>query len=1226
MNPLQTRLAVLRRRLRLVVSFRVACWVVTLVLAAGLLAGWLDWRLHLPALVRAAFLAATLAGAGALLIRFLVRPLATRCDDLSLALRVEALYPWLKDALASSVQFLEPPRQAEHLSSADLRRRTVEATLGQVRELDFAPVVSTRGLRRAGLCAAATGACALGLLLLRPGTAWTALERLANPFGARPWPLETQLDVQAADRVARGDPFEVRGAVWGVLPLQATVEYDGISPARQTCPVLADKDGRSGSLVARRERVDHSFRFRVRANDAVSTWREVAVLPPPALAPLEGRPSPLVSLRYPAYTDLPAQDLPDGSGNVEAVAGTLVRFRAATDRPVARAWIEYRPEPPQLRAAACLAPVAADSPLGLAAACAGGQTVLDNVPVRIGADGRGLRAEFVPRVSGMYAVCFEDASGLGGTRLFDLRVFADPAPAVTLERPSRGRDSLDVLPDAEVTVQVVADDPQFGLRSVWLEYRCRKGDLPRGIPLSNTPAAAGAANPKPPRLQIGRRLALGGLRHLDGAPLREGDVVTLQALADDFDDVAVDKLPGHSHEVELRVISRSALEILLNEAQSLVQQELVRVRKLQQEALRHVTGAEQQWRDTGRLRERDLDTLMQAEQLQQQVRGRIGNPQEGLRADVSRILQTLRDNRVRPSGTHDRMATVAAELERLALNDLESIEPRLTGARKEQETAARPRKPAAGEKGLLGEARRHQEEVENTLGELLKLLEPWGSVNEVKGEARSLLQQQRRAAEETRKLDKETTRGQDRQQLEADDQAALDRAAAAQKKLAERTAELLGKMERVGQDRQAKDAATAQALKDAAARGRREDVAAHMQNAAQSLRANQLGEAAQAQQKATQALQQVVQALEESRENELDQLRKKLKEVEDRMADLAGRQEGLRRKAQQAARIADPEERRRELQRLSREQGQLRQEAAQLVRELTRLRAERAGQALREAGGRMEQAARQLTRGEEPDQPQEEALQRLNDARRTVAREQQAAQDELAREKLAKVTDEVKRLKERQEAALAEAARLRTEALQKKGWDRGLLFSLTSLAEAQKDLGQDAEGLAKGRLAPAQVFARILARSADAMKQAAEQLQDEREQAVENPEEPKRDGPATQSQRAALHRLGQLLEAMKPERGAAARATPPQEGKSRPGQAGPRESDGLGDLAQLKALRLLQQDVNERTVQFDKAHPDAAKLTAQDRRQLEALRDEQSEIAGLLDELTKPANAEGSLR
>src|SRR6202011_1930537 len=126
-------------------------------------------------------------------------------------------------------------------------------------------------------------------------------------------------------------------------------------------------------------------------------------------------------------------------------------------------------------------------------------------------------------------------------------------------------------------------------------------------------------------------------------------------------------------------------------------------------------------------------------------------------------------------------------------------------ARNDNELPGDHPKPSAKDKGPIGEARQHQEEVENTLNNLLKLLEPWGSINEVKGEAKAVLDEQRRLGEQTKDLAKQDTLGQQRDALTPDQKAALDQAAELQGRLGERTQQLLEKMTRFAQDQQAKD-------------------------------------------------------------------------------------------------------------------------------------------------------------------------------------------------------------------------------------------------------------------------------------------------------------------------------------------------------------------------------------------------------------------------------------
>ena len=208
---LRQRLAALRRRLRLVASVRGTGLLLTVVLATILVAGLLDWRWHLPALVRAVVLVGTLVAGIFIAFRYLYRPLSAPNDDLSLALRVEEEYPALNDALASTVQFLErgsPPDS----SSAVLEREAVKRTLGQMLGCDFAKVVNKRGLVWASALGSVFTLLALTLMMLAPALASTAFLRLANPFGDIDWPKKTQLEIeQPRLRIGRNEAFEVRG-------------------------------------------------------------------------------------------------------------------------------------------------------------------------------------------------------------------------------------------------------------------------------------------------------------------------------------------------------------------------------------------------------------------------------------------------------------------------------------------------------------------------------------------------------------------------------------------------------------------------------------------------------------------------------------------------------------------------------------------------------------------------------------------------------------------------------------------------------------------------------------------------------------------------------------------------------------------------------------------------------------------------------------------------------
>jgi hypothetical protein len=1171
--------------------------------------------------------------------RYLICPLQAPADDLSLALRIESEFPSLKDALASTVQFLE--QSDVTADSPELRHQVVQNTLRRVAGVEFTRVIATRGLPLGAISIFAAALLMSAAFFHFPAEAWTALERLVNPFGDRDWPRQTQIDLQYPSRIAKGEPFEVHAELYGVIPGHGTVEFEGLTPGNQISHVTIGTQPNWGTLVVRRERVEKSFRFQVRAHDALSGWRDVTVLPPPMLVPLRGRPSPQVHLRFPSYTDLPEQDLPDGTGNIEAVAGTQVTLSAALDRSVANAWIEFRPDQPLIRTAAFLGPMGLTHPLPFLASFVGGQSVWSQHPIPLDPTGTILNVGFRPAITGTYALRFVDATGLTNTRLFDLRIFRDPKPVVTLERPAAIRDSLDVLPGADITVSAFAEDRLFAIRSIVLEYRCgldgppRKltlydhctfgdgiGELLSGLSFSGNPQTR--IRLRPQHLQISGRLSLHKIRHEDGSPLREGDIVKLQVSADDFDDVALDKEPGRSHEIELHVVDPSTLELNLTKAQAQIQQEMVRLRKMQQEAINHVIGPEQQWRNTSRLRDPDIDQVFQAEQLQQQIRSRVGDPQDSLQQDVGRVLQSIKDNHLPHSGMKERMETAAAELKRLENNELTPIEQGLNEVRRHQQNSGSEAKMKKANQGPLSEVRQHQEEVETTLGELLQLLEPSGSANEIQAEARALLLEQKKLEKDGRALDEQNTRGQTRDNLNPNQKASLDKLAEFQHKLGGRAAELVGKMERLSNELQERDADTAEAMQTAAQNGRENDVAGHMRKAGDRFRENQLGDAAQSQQHAIKSMESLVRSLEEKREKEMERLRKKLKEAEQKLSEITRRQHELRKKIVQAGEIANPETRQQELQRLAREQQQISKEIHELVRELTRLRSEPARLATSAARESMTRAARQMDRNEDSAETQEETLDHLQEARRALKTEMAEVEEELAHEKLAKIADTIKRLRDRQESFVTEADRIQQEALRRQVWNRALLSSLNDLGENQRMLAEEADGLANGKLSGTKVFSRILTKSAEQMKLAAEAIQKQFTDARETPEKPEPQTAPANFQREAILRIDQLLEALKPETGAGGRSRQQAENPGNAGRKTKADGDGIGVLAQLKGLRILQQELNDRTDAFGKNHPDPAKLTQKEKGELEILQKEQQEIEHLLEDVTRENDVEGA--
>src|SRR5262249_28774805 len=152
----------------------------------------------------------------------------------------------------------------------------------------------------------------------------------------------------------------------------------------------------------------------------------------------------------------------------------------------------------------------------------------------------------------------------------------------------------------------------------------------------------------------------------------------------------------------------------------------------------------------------------------------------------------------------------------------------------------------------------------------------------------------------------------------------------------------------------------------------------------------------------------------------------------------------------------------------------------------------------------------------------------------------------------------------------------------------------------------------KKELTAAPVFARLLERAARAMERAGKRL----ESMARNPppvaELP--DAEANRDQGEAIRRLDQLLASLQ-EAHNEPRPLSRGQGGGQQGDMGngpPPGDDSLPPLAQLRLLRSLQKEVNDRTEAFRKKHPDLDKLGPKEKAELQEIRREQKEVADLL--------------
>ncbi|MCI0463480.1 MAG: hypothetical protein L0Z62_41610 [Gemmataceae bacterium] len=1288
-RSLRKRLADLRRRLWLVAAFQGVCWAIAVLVGSVALACLIDQAVYLrtgrdlPALIRALVLVGIVSGSAVVAYRFLFRPLSARTDDLSLALRVEEQYPELNDALASTIQFLQQSEVAPGISSA-LQREAVQRTVRLAQGCDFNKVINTRGTLPALVALAVAAVLVVPLLFWQPGLTAASLLRLVDPFGGHLWPgqgQQTRLQVTFPPRIGFGQRFTVKGKATGVIPATATIEFQNLSPSPQDFKITRNKEGTQGTLNAAIDMTQQrgDFKFRVRANDATSppgenTWHTVELRHPPALARYP-KPSPQLVVHSPHYTDLPTPTrLAPGNGNVEGVPGTHVQLVAATDRPITRAWIEYKPTAAGTIEGSRLAPLGARGPLEAVALAAGGYAVWGRTEGTI-KGGKEFAIDFQPWTLGTYALTIEDAEGLAQTYEYDSRIVPDPAPTVTFVRPSGDQS---VLPNAELTVRVLAEDDVYAVRSVYLEYR-RQGkdgrfrdEGPQRLAMydhaatgSAIPQVLGALAKQPLPVPAGAdlRLRLKRVQAQVRWPLaglvEEGDTLLVQACALDFNDVSPFPNPGRSAVIRLTVVGRKELLRTVDDGQAKLEQELVKLREMQEQAIGKLIRPEQQWRQTGKLRPEDVVQVAESEQIQKQINERIGQkPDEGLRGELARLQDTLKENKLPQSATSERLKAMKDELDRLAREHLPEIEPRLTNARRELENKPDAKPPAPKAKGDLDRAREHQEEIKRSLDDLHKFLDDWADVQQIRGKLRQIADKQREIQQETEKLELDTRKqdgkkpqpkgAREERKLTPEDETKLRELASRQKRLANQTQNLLDQMNRVAEKRDLKDPRSAEMLRKAAKIGSDDKDEGHrlvgeMRDSARQLhdekgdiKEPQLNRAIKQQEESIKALERMLEAMDQGRDAELERLAAKQKKGNEALKKLGDDLERLRRKIDKARKIEDPKEREAELKKLAEEQRDLEAEAEKQARELARLQAPRAGEALKGAGQKMDRAAKRLEQGLDPEEDIKEAQKQVEQARQELQDVQERTQEELAREQLARIADRLKGLKERQDAALAESVRLHKRMLQKGKWD-DLLESLADHHTTQAGLGKETGSL-KEKLKGAPVFELVLEKAVKAMDKAAQGITKRRESAGrrqvrlgpaapplgkdELAAEDKAEKATEKLQEEASRRLQRLIDAIKPELEARRQPKKQPDNKVEGKKPDPKNNgekkakgglpgDGVPPLAQLKVLRGEQQEVNERTREFAEQHPDPKQLNEAQRTELESIRQDQERISEL---------------
>ncbi|MEE2936059.1 MAG: circumsporozoite protein- membrane associated protein, partial [Planctomycetota bacterium] len=358
--------------------------------------------------------------------------------------------PDLRQSLTSYVTLREQP------AAAGLRSRVVRsigaATAGRLKTYDELPTEAT-GTLRWWIAAAAGFAVLVAYNAISPKNSFQSAARLAAPLAAIDAPRRVSIR-----NVLPGDTDAIAGRAVAVSAV-----IDGLKTSETPiCRWRLPSEDREAAM--RWDEADRRFHGEIDVPYSVSGDVPYTIIGGDAQAgpfylKVEDLPAvALQSVQYtpPAYTA--QKPHATSSGVITALDGTEVTITATTNRPIAKAKIEFNPRllGDRMQATAGATEMSVDE--------AG--TKLTVRFVLRSAHGRSAAVE-----PDSYRIEVSDQAGQTNPEpiVYPIRVIADLPPEVAITLPFQS--PTEVAIDAQQIIEVHASDPDFGLRSVGLEIR-----------------------------------------------------------------------------------------------------------------------------------------------------------------------------------------------------------------------------------------------------------------------------------------------------------------------------------------------------------------------------------------------------------------------------------------------------------------------------------------------------------------------------------------------------------------------------------------------------------------------------------------------------------------------------------------------------------------------------------------------------------------------------------
>jgi hypothetical protein len=1207
-------------------------WVLlTIALLSGIVV--LEYCFHFESWVRALGLVLLLT-ISSLAFILLFKPVnRSSLTATQLALQMEGIDPQLKDSLASAIYFLDQSKSIEG-ASAELVVKSIGDAFDKVMLADVFFKVHVRWV---GVSFLVSGAFSVAMLLVFLGYmpfSGVALARVIFPFENIAWPTLTQIEMVAPKpKVGKNETLRIAARIKGKIPKQATVliDCDGALHSK----LIADIQTNEGNVSELTGKIDVSaigrdFTLQIFAGDAASDVYQIRVLAPPVFLDTDGNPSPTVTCLPPFYAGLPSPlKVSPGTLQFDVPLGSNVVFKGIADRSLKSARLEFQPENKDILPGVVSSLLSSSDRWAALILLPVAKAVFAETSIPLDTMNTGFSISFAPVASGIYSVVIEDESDLYAIRSFDLQVRADPSPLVKIDSSLVGGGYLQLFPDAEVALKVTAEDVLYGLNNLGVEFRGARDALKASVVDFWNQALfdKNGVRAKPVNnLVLERVVKLKDLKNTDGSSFKAGDRFSFRFVASDHDDILPLKPRGGSEWVEIQIVDRNGIELLLEKAQEKARQELLKVRDVQRKATKDTQFALSEIKSKEIGIQKAMEAVQSAEQGQKNVGERLGEKESGILGGLEKMKKLAEANKLKSSTSLSRLNELGKEIKKIEEGDLAQAELQLSEASKRLESAdagkelEKEKLTAALEKSL-----NKQQDIEKSLEGLLKNLEPWAGLTEMRSDARETLlelEELKRKLEDNQKQDPSAS-GKKIDELTPMQKEKIEGLSLQQNKVAQKAQNLIDKMNKSSEEKKGIDESIAKNIKDALELPDVKDLKNNLRSAREEIESNRMTEASKSQSKAVEGVREILEKLEENPREMNQKLAKKLREVQNQLEEMKQEMQTLRKKRNEAQKIKNDAQKKEALGRNNAEMEKLASKMEEMAKTLSRLKNEN-------ESGNLEDSAKELRRiTQEPqgnpdlnpefnplDKVQEKLQREIQDVQQ-LAKE---TEEKLQRERLEKIAESIKLLSERQEALLKESERFDLLLNEKGAWTRAQILSLTGFARSQTGLAEETELVASRDLDGLPVFMKTIGMAGRSMRNAAKLSERNARTQTKGPPLSEKVVPA---QKEALQRLMQFQNALKDEIGqiaSAAKDDEPEEkqaknaGEGKPTQAGGGVQDRKpSSIAQLKLLRNLQAELYDRTEQLSAKFPDSKKMPEDSRREMLNLQKDQREIGELLE-------------